>query len=351
MEHNYENVDARIRLNALDDDTRAVYMGEPASKHPNYDASVFVEAQYNEKTGEGTLFVPSANRLDWFKAEHPDGIVVTDAPTIMGRYFSIEARVYLNLDDLVANRYVAKTQYNGSLSDSFDLNACATRAKGRALRDIHFDIPRDAHIIPGWTHEKVVADDAAGSADALESGVSVKIMPMPNVPTFDDAQPSEPAKQEKPEAEKSKPEKDNADKPKTAAAVNKENTAQKKHPAPAKKDFQPAQQPPLEDVVEDRHEPVVEAPAKAEDQSETSCESNEEEPVGILAEATKAFPKKEDAENYRCRILNNLTVSEQPDTRLSYFAKKVVNGQHIADKQLGYACVIVANARGLNIGL
>lgn len=347
-------LDERTRINALDEETKAVYLGAPVSEHPNYDRSVFVEAIVDKTTKKKILFVPSAKRVEWFRTEYPKAVIVTDPPVFCGKCFSIEARVFMSLDDMMEGRMVARTQYNGYVSQSqdVDLNIACTRAKGRALRDLGYDLPRDAHEIPGWTRVNEL-EDGCKNPDAAESDVAV-IVPVPLVPaennepktkpnqTFEQHEGKAPvaaneaqesASQEEPVKEKS-------------PARKKKTTATKTNAVPADEDS--AYLPEAVVSEPEADSTVVSEPEEPKEMGDFG--SNETaEPGSVQESAMQKFPNVADAENYQCRVLSGKTVGEQPDARIKYFAQKAINGERVIDPVLGLACVAVAMKRGLQI--
>lgn len=345
-------LDERIRINLLDEDTKAVYLGEPAKEHPNYDRSVFVEAIFNKTTKEKTLFVPSAKRIDWFRAEYPEAVIVTDSPVFSGKSFSIEARVFLSPEDAQSGRLVARTQYNGYISQDVDLNIACTRAKGRVLRDLGYDLPRDAHEIPGWTKVKEVEGECE-NADAAESGVSAVVVPVPLVPEKNNVSEVQVASNQT--LEKTEVSEKVAPNPpkKTSAAEKSEPASMQEKTASSKKvEVVPVEEEPIEHLEpQEEAISVQNAPNNiASNTKEQSTKSEDvTEPSTVEERAVAMFPNVADAENYQCRVLSGKTVGEQPDARIKYFAQKAIKGERVIDPTLGLACVAVAAKRGLQI--
>lgn len=361
LKNNSGILDERIRINMLDEETKAVYLGAPVSEHPNYDRSVFIEAILDKTTNEKTLFVPSAKRVDWFRTENPNAVIVTDPPVFNGKSFSIEARIFLSPEDAQSGRLVARTQYNGYISQDVDLNIASTRAKGRALRDLGYDLPRDAHEIPGWTKVKEVEGES-GNVDAAESGISAVVVPVPLVPESNNTSQITSAPQQIVQHNEIEPEQPQA---KSSTVEEKDSVpAKKRKAAPANNaEVSPTSTPvvpmtnePTEQFEfpeENPQEETTSVPFATSEASDTQnqLDSNDgtAEPDSIEERAAKMFPNVEDAEGYQCRVLSGKSVGEQPDARIKYFAQKALKGERIIDPALGLACIVVAQKRGLQL--
>lgn len=108
-------------------------------------------------------------RMAWFKTDYPEGIVAPDPPQYVGRRVTITVRIYKNRDDFRNNLPAAVNMATRVLNDNdaYCVDTCVTRAQSRALRDLGYDLPRDAHYIEGWTPTQHVKKDLPD--DALES--------------------------------------------------------------------------------------------------------------------------------------------------------------------------------------
>lgn len=354
-------IDERMRLNVLDENTRNAYMRKEHTA--DYDRSVFVECQQNNDNGERRLYVPSPKRVDWFIADNPDGIVYTEPPVIIGHYFSITAKVFRNRADRESGMFAAMHQYNGNLNindASKDLNSCATRAMGRALRNIGYDLPRDAHEIPGWTPIKIIDSKSVIPDDALESSVVVKsfLPPMSLVKgtierdkkkTVNETNSIEDAPGDKATPSTSTPAKNNApamtqDEPSTQMAPTV-------MPAAVKVMADPVVADEVKTAKEPRSEAVVSIQARGNADKTNGGSAADAAPLTIteiLEKAHETFDSISAAEAYSSYLLGRKSVGEQNDMRIKYYAKKAVVGV-VKDEKLGLACVMVADNRKLDI--
>lgn len=164
--------DLRDSLAHLDEKTREMYLRTCSENASHYDPSVFVEALVDE-AGTMHLFVPAKKRMGWFKTDYPEGIVAPDPPQYVGRRVTITVRIYKNRDDFRNSLPAAVNMATRVLNDNdaYCVDTCVTRAQSRALRDLGYDLPRDAHYIEGWTPTQHVKKDLPD--DALESSMTM----------------------------------------------------------------------------------------------------------------------------------------------------------------------------------
>lgn len=314
------------KFDALDDITRETLLAQK----PKYDPSIFVEG-IMQADGEIILFVPAAKRMKWFRMDYPDGVVVPEPPIINNRRVTVIAKVYKTKEDLQNNLPAAvnmASRFAGD-GDIYAVDSCATRAQSRALRDLGYDVPMDAHIIEGWTP---ITQEAGTSVneDALESGISVGDC----VPKFlrDMAAPS-------------------VRTPELVAALEQEKAPEKPPmAAPKAAPAEPKPVTPSAPAPESEPAPVVaaaEAPKPMPSvQPVNPMPEADDDP--LMQKAHEQFATLADAEAYTSRVLGNRTVGEQPDNRVAYYAKNAKVGKG-NDELLGLAMLLVAKARNLAV--
>lgn len=357
-------VDMRENLKVLDDASRNAFVGRGFTE--GYDPSVFCEVMQNNKTEQRIIYVPCANRIRWFRTDYPEGMVIPDAPTFAGRRVVVTAKVYLTRADFVEGRVAAMNSCTRDIAneDTYIVDATVTRAQSRALRDLGYDLPRDAHEIPGWTPVKVVDDNTTMPEDAMESKASIhvpiigiphgekEVQPPvmvedePSVETIETAQvkkvipDNQPTETEKPKnLQTPEPEVKHrrGRKPKVITLV-------KEAPSESK----PAEQEQPTNVVETKEQPVIKenaAPTELPKNDEVAPASFED----LYKKGIEIFGSADAAANYSSKQLQLKTVGEQSDTRLSYFAKKALSGAAMMDKNLGPACAVVMKSKNLSI--
>lgn len=302
------------------------------SKLPQYDPSVFVEG-IMQPDGNLILYVPAAKRMDWFRADYPDGVVVPEPPVINGRRVTVVAKVYKTREDLRDGLPAAVNMASRFMGDNdlYAVDSCVTRAQSRALRDLGYDVPVNAHVIEGWTPiTKQEEGNAPVVEDALESGVSLR----DRVPKFlrgDDI----PAVRT----------------PELINALEKhaeQQTAPMPAPTPAPAPSPVPQVKEPEPVKEPAKKPAESAPVSAKPVAPPKAEVNpapmDEDP--LIRKALDKFQTLANAEAYTSRVLGGKSVGEQPDNRVAYYAKNAKVGK-VADEALGLAMLLVAKARNL----
>lgn len=358
---------------ALDEITRAKYFSVLSHAPHDYDPSVFVEALQDE-SGNLRLYVPARKRMAWFKTDYPNGVVVSEPPEFKGRMVTVKAQAYKTHEDFLRNIPAAVNMATRLVNDKdeYVVDVCVTRAQSRVLRDLGYDLPRDAHIIDGWTPIKRVNNDAKLPEDALEASVVMgnfmsKLAPEPTVPCKK-PETEAPAVEPKPveTVETEPPAATSKRSSRTRSKVSKETpSAPPEQPAAAQQDVAAA--PGLEpapasvsapehptDVTETNEDakmpdastsPQV-APA-AETANETSHQVLEgAESDELLQQAMSVFASVEEAGAYTCRLLQKQTVADLTDMRIKFFASKAVSGT-CRDEKLGLATYMVAKYRGI----
>ena len=357
-------VDLRENLKVLDDASKNAFVGRGFTE--GYDPSVFCEVMQNNKTEQRIIYVPCANRIRWFRTDYPEGMVIPDAPTFVGRRVVVTAKVYLTRADFVEGRVAAMNSCTRDTAneDTYIVDATVTRAQSRALRDLGYDLPRDAHEIPGWTPVKVVDDNATMPEDAMESKASIhvpiigiphgekEVQPPvmvedePPVATIETAQvkkvipnnqPTETEEPKNPQTPEPEVKHRRGRKPKVITLV-------KEAPSESK----PAEQEQPTNVVETKEQPVIKenaAPTELPKNDEVAPASFED----LYKKGIEIFGSVDAAANYSSKQLQLKTVGEQSDTRLSYFAKKALSGAAMMDKNLGPACAVVMKSKNLSI--
>lgn len=357
-------VDLRENLKVLDDASKNAFVGRGFTE--GYDPSVFCEVMQNNKTEQRIIYVPCANRIRWFRTDYPEGMVIPDAPTFVGRRVVVTAKVYLTRADFVEGRVAAMNSCTRDIAnkDTYIVDATVTRAQSRALRDLGYDLPRDAHEIPGWTPVKVVDDNATMPEDAMESKASIHV-PIIGIPHGEkEVQPPVMVEDEPPvatieTAQVKKVIPDNqpteTEEPKNLQTPEPEVkhrrgrkpkviTLVKEAPSESK----PAEQEQPTNVVETKEQPVIKenaAPTELPKNDEVAPASFED----LYKKGIEIFGSADAAANYSSKQLQLKTVGEQSDTRLSYFAKKALSGAAMMDKNLGPACAVVMKSKNLSI--
>lgn len=358
-------VDLRENLKVLDDASKNAFVGRGFTE--GYDPSVFCEVMQNNKTEQRIIYVPCANRIRWFRTDYPEGMVIPDAPTFVGRRVVVTAKVYLTRADFVEGRVAAMNSCTRDITneDTYIVDATVTRAQSRALRDLGYDLPRDAHEIPGWTPVKIVDDDnATMPEDAMESKASIHV-PIIGIPHGEkEVQPPVMVEDEPPVAtiETTQVKEVIPDKQPTETEESKNSPTPEpevKHRRGRKpKVIAPVEEAPVENkpteqeqptsVVETKEQPVVKenaAPTEQQKNDEVAPASFED----LYKKGIEIFGSVDAAANYSSKQLQLKTVGEQSDTRLSYFAKKALSGAAMMDKNLGPACAVVMKSKNLSI--
>lgn len=356
----------------LDEATRAKYFSSHSRTAWGYDPSVFVEALQDEQ-GNLQLYVPARKRMAWFKTDYPDGVVTLDPPEFKGRMVTVTARVYKTRDDYRTNVPAAVNMATRVINDKeeFLVDVCATRAQSRALRDLGYDIPRDAHIIEGWTPIKAVATGSKLPEDALEASVIMErfmsdLTPAVNVAKKGAAVPEQTApeqtapeqtapEQTAPEQAAPKASAESAAKPQKASRKRTEASPQE---TPAKSEAEGKKAKAQDDVVsetkaaagpEDNSVPTGVAEKTAETQSDTDAAAQPDASGDeLLQRAMSVFASVDEAGAYHSRLLQKGTVAEQEDVRIRYFANKALRNT-CRDEKLGLAAYMVALHRGITL--
>ena len=351
--------DTRKSWDPLDENTRNAYEGK---KHTNeYDRSVFVEAVQNDATGDCILYVPSAKRMRWFKTDYPCGVVIPDPPIFTGKRVTIVAKVYKTPADLEKNLPCAVNSCTRILDDDkYTIDAAVTRAQSRALRDMGYDLPCDAHEIPGWTPIHVVHENKNLPEDAIESQKNVVV----NIPIINTPAAPAPVATEKPIVAPNPviappimvEDMDNtvfADTKKDDAQENVTTVVQQEHvktrrPRKPKEDVAmkvntTSEEKSSADSAQTENTPVIQnessviSTSPVVDKQKNGFASLDE----LYTKAKTVFANSDEALAYTCRLLGKRTVRDQNLKRVNYFAKKAVEGA-LRDENLGYACAIVA---------
>lgn len=374
------SIDIREAMKNLDENTRRAFLGK--QPRGNYDASVFVEAIEND--GERYLYVPGAKRVRWFKVDHPTGVVFPDTPIYTGKRVTVVARVYNSIEDYQKNLPCAINSCTRILSDDiYEVDSVVTRAMSRALRDAGYDLPRDAHIIEGWTPVKTLKSGASVPEEALESSTSTAFIPigLPGVVAA-----------EKPAATEESSATDTSATAVPAQDAQSENDEKKSEitpenvfsiMVPASKLVSPAKHRgcPRKHPIEETDKPVEEPKKSAEEPKAENNSADEEKPDdlntvpeanagventaipapfipvkkdvpdsfdGLFEKAKTIFDSYEAAMAYSSKLLSWKTVGEQRDERIAFYVRKAMKGT-LTDEMLGYACAIAAKERDLTI--
>lgn len=338
----------------LDENTRKVFFSKFSyGGIGSYDPSVFVEA-LRDKKGDLCLYVPARKRMAWFKTDYPDGMVIPDPPQYNMHRVMVVARVYKTAEDFKNNQPAAVNMATRLLDDKdpYVVDVCITRAQSRALRDMGYDIPRDAHIIEGWTPIKDSDKDIPEeNADALEASVVIKnyVSDLEPKVTPDSAenvveQPVQAEPVAAP-AEPSAASTDSADKKPKPGAKKVGRPRKKGGEDAAEKDSAPetASDADPAEVTKSEAEANAAGESAATEAPEQKTSSSADE---VLERAQNAFPSIEDAEAYTSRLLGGKSVGEQNDLRIKYFAEKALKAD-CRDEKLGLATYLVANHRGI----
>lgn len=362
--------DLRDNLTHLDEKTREMYLRTCSENSSHYDPSVFVEALVDE-AGTMHLFVPAKKRMAWFKTDYPDGIVAPDPPQYVGRRVTITVRIYKNRDDFRNNLPAAVNMATRVLNDNdaYCVDTCVTRAQSRALRDLGYDLPRDAHYIEGWTPTQHVKKELPD--DALESSMTIAdFMPTmaPTVPEHVPVPETTPAQVSEPAASITKTDEKSVDDGKKPA--EEENGTQSEPPAKRRGRPRKVKAPEEEEELKSidtatsaqKLEPIqtamVDATSDTVDQTvnnaideatavELATIESAETP-DLLDRAKGVFATVGEAEGYTSRIIGGKTVAEQPEMRIIYFARKALAGS-CRDEKLGLAAYMVAKDRHYQI--
>lgn len=340
-------------MDCLDENTKKVYF----SKFSNggigsYDPSVFVEA-LRDSEGNLHLYVPARNRMAWFKTDYPTGMVIPDPPQYNMHRVMVVARVYKTADDFKNNQPAAVNMAARLLDDKdpYIVDVCITRAQSRALRDMGYDIPRDAHIIKGWTPIKDNAKNNSEEAlDAMESSVVIKnytsdLEPKVETPDVNTAKLENPSEATINTATVPAADTDDADK--KAKSTSKKPGRPRKKAAEAVETAEAADAPaevaeaPSKETVPEADNTGSEPSVSAEPEQNPTTSAED-----IMAQAQNAFSSIEDAKAYTSRLLGGKTVGEQNDLRIKYFAEKAIKANS-RDVKLGLAAYLVANQRGI----
>lgn len=350
---NENKLDIQDIKDLLDENTKKVYFSKLCyGGVGSYDPSVFVEA-IQDDTGNLSLYVPARKRMAWFKTDFPNGLVTLDAPIFSGRRVTIIARLYKTPEDYKNNVPAAVNMATRPMDDKdpFIIDVCATRAQSRVLRDMGYDIPRDAHFIKGWTPVRSsVKKPSEDDLDALESSVVIKGYASDLEPKVGENNPEqEVAHEAMPEPAETTPD--------TATAANTADDSDKKPKATTRKAGRPkknkaAEAEPVEapavssEVSQEKAAPEAgndageqDVPAEPEQKQTASVDA-------IAARAQQAFPTIGEAEAYTSRLLGGKTVGEQNDLRIRYFAEKAMK-EDCRDEKLGLAAYLVATQRGI----
>lgn len=365
MANNVQSDDAMSNKPAeqvLDEVTRAKYFSSHSRTPWGYDPSVFVEALQDEQ-GNLHLYVPARKRMAWFKTDYPDGVVTLDPPEFKGRMVTVTARVYKTRDDYRTNVPAAINMATRVINDKdeFLVDVCATRAQSRALRDLGYDIPRDAHIIDGWTPIKTVATGSKLPEDALEASVVMERFMSDLTPAVNVAKKgtsaTEQAAPEPPAESKEKPQK--APRKRTASPkkelsaegvaepsavdgekANDQNAAVSEAKVSEGKENNAAPADEAEKAAA-TEKPEVQTSTDAADQPDASGDE-------LLQRAMSVFTSVDEAGAYHSRLLQKGTVAEQEAVRIRYFANKARCGT-CRDEKLGLAAYMVAVHRGISL--
>lgn len=367
---NKNKADLRDNLAHLDEKTREVYLRSCSENASHYDPSVFVEALVDE-AGTMHLFVPAKKRVAWFKTDYPEGIVAPDPPQYVGRRVTITVRIYKNRDDFRNNLPAAVNMATRVLNDNdaYCVDTCVTRAQSRALRDLGYDLPRDAHYIDGWTPTQNIKKDLPD--DALESSMTIAdFMPtmaptvpgLVPVPETAPAQVSEPAA---PVAANNAKQTDEGQKPTEEEQGTQPEPPAKRRGRPRKtkategetetKPIEPATLPegtePVQTAMVDATLDTVDQTVNngVDEMTAVELANNESaETPDLLDRAKGVFATVGEAEGYTSRIIGGKTVAEQPEMRIIYFARKAMAGS-CRDEKLGLAAYMVAKDRRYQI--
>lgn len=315
--------------------------------------------------------VPAKKRMAWFKTDYPDGIVAPDPPQYVGRRVTITVRIYKNRDDFRNNLPAAVNMATRVLNDNdaYCVDTCVTRAQSRALRDLGYDLPRDAHYIEGWTPTQHVKKDLPD--DALESSMTIAdFMPTmaPTVPEHVPVPETTPAQVSEPAASITKTDEKSVDDGQKPAEEEKGTQSE----PPAKRRGRPRKVKAPEEEAElksidtatsaQKLEPIqtamVDATSDTVDQTvnnaidETTAVElatiESAETPDLLDRAKGVFATVGEAEGYTSRIIGGKTVAEQPEMRIIYFARKALAGG-CRDEKLGLAAYMVAKDRHYQI--
>lgn len=340
-------------MDCLDENTKKVYF----SKFSNggvgsYDPSVFVEA-LRDKDGNLHLYVPARKRMAWFKTDFPNGMVIPDPPVYNMHRVMVVARVYKTADDFKNNQPAAVNMATRLLDDKdpYIVDVCITRAQSRALRDMGYDIPRDAHILKGWTPIKEdTKNTLEENADVMEASVVIKNYTSELEPKLSDstAMTSSDVKAESAAVP------DPSAKSAVTTATGADDT-DKSQKSVSRKPGRPRKKPAeaVEAPAEATEAPQKEAPAgdgsdASEQHAPVDSEQKSDAATDVAARAQNAFPTIEEAEAYSSRLLGGKTVGEQNDLRIKYFAEKALKAD-CRDEKLGLAAYLVACQRGISL--
>ena len=364
-----EQMAAKCPADALDEITRAKYFSILSHVPHDYDPSIFVEALQDEN-GNLRLYVPTRKRLAWFHMDYPNGVVIPDPPEFKGRMVTVKAQAYKTHEDLLRNVPAAVNMATRLVNDKdeYVVDVCVTRAQSRVLRDLGYDLPRDAHIIDGWTPIKRVNADAKLPEDALEASVDMgnfmsKLAPEPTNPVKKpeteapaaEPKPAETVETEPPaatskrssrtrskaskETPSASPEQPAAAQQDVAAAPNPESVSAPEHPTDTAETNEGTKMP--DASTSPQVAPAAETANETSHQVLEGAESDE-----LLQQAMSVFASVEEAGAYTCRLLQKQTVADLTDMRIKFFASKAVSGT-CRDEKLGLATYMVAKYRGI----
>lgn len=340
-------------MDCLDENTKKVYF----SKFSNggvgsYDPSVFVEA-LRDKDGNLHLYVPARKRMAWFKTDFPNGMVIPDPPVYNMHRVMVVARVYKTADDFKNNQPAAVNMATRLLDDKdpYIVDVCITRAQSRALRDMGYDIPRDAHILKGWTPIKEdTKNTLEENADVMEASVVIKNYTSELEPKLSDSTAMTSSDVKAESAAVPDPSAKSAATTATGADDTDKNpkSVSRKPGRPRKKPAE-AVDAPAEATEAPQKEAAAEEGGNASEQhAPVDSEQKSDAATDVAARAQNAFPSIEEAEAYSSRLLGGKTVGEQNDLRIKYFAEKALKAD-CRDEKLGLAAYLVACQRGISL--
>ena len=337
------------KMKYLDESTRKKYFSSLSFSESDYDPSVFIEALRDDK-GNLQLYVPARKRMAWFKTDYPEGMVMLDPPQYCGRRVTVTARVYKTREDYKNNLPSAVNMATRVLADNDDylVDVCVTRAQSRALRDMGYDIPRDAHIIEGWTPIKDVSKHTTEEAlDAMESSIVIENYMSDLEPTVPTTTPAAKGTQPASAAPVSTPAPQPAQTVAPVAQANPDTAVES-----AKMDT-PALGSGEQTKATEEKESTVTAESQSEPQPEVASKPAETEVAGkevdiLLQRAESVFPAIDAAEAYTSRLLSGKPVGEQTEMRIKYYARKAMNGT-CRDEKLGLAMYMVAKNRSIEL--
>lgn len=340
-------------MDCLDENTKKVYF----SKFSNggvgsYDPSVFVEA-LRDKDGNLHLYVPARKRMAWFKTDFPNGMVIPDPPVYNMHRVMVVARVYKTADDFKNNQPAAVNMATRLLDDKdpYIVDVCITRAQSRALRDMGYDIPRDAHILKGWTPIKEdTKNTLEENADVMEASVVIKNYTSELEPKLSDSTAMTSSDVKAESAAVPAPSAKSAVTTATGAddTDKSQKSVSRKPGRPRKKPAEAVEAPAETTEAPQKEAPVEDGSDASEQHAPVDSEQKSDVATDVAARAQNAFPSIEEAEAYSSRLLGGKTVGEQNDLRIKYFAEKALKAD-CRDEKLGLAAYLVACQRGISL--